>query len=516
MVKTEMKKIIAIGLICLVAFVSLAALSNNPTFSAIQNQNSQVRVQLTHQAQRIYQATFFNQTNSQYLDIEGNDTLSLIANGTTQDYLGLYSFTCEVNGTHPIDWTITETGNATVEVIENRTDHHKVVELYSEAGTYYAVMKNTFADIGVNKVELWVYSNSNGDNIQIEILHGVTQVIYIEFDWGMSLVYTWSGGSFENLQAITTERWYHTRIDFSSTSDDYDVYIDGILKGVDRAYITTVDHLDTMQITGVGETYGNATAYIDAVDYGWADDYYVGRNNDTGGIHEADGSFISPILDLGAANNYFITHINLTYTTPDDSELAGAAQFSEDNVIWSGWLPFSGLPNVTVGFECGRYFQFYINMTASSDTFDTPELDSLLVQFEETVLNELPQLGTIQVAFDNETLEAMISVYVTDPDNDTMDIFLCLPLGDIIANQTTVINGTIVQFIVICEYDSAYEYYLNVTDSEDSTQSSLFGFSVKAPEVPTARTAGITDYLIVIFGLCLVVMIGTANIPKRK
>jgi hypothetical protein len=511
-----MKKLITIGLIALIFFVSFAALVNNPTFSAIQNQNSAMHVQLTHQAQHIYTVNCFNISNAQYLSTEGNDTLSLLANETTQDYLGLYSFTGEVNGTPPDDWTITVTGNATVEVVENRTDHHKVVELYSEAGTYYAVMKNTFADAGVNKVELWVYSDANGDNVQIELLHGTTQVIYIEFDWGMSLVYTWSGGSFENLQAITVERWYHTRIDFSSTSDDYDVYIDGILKGVDRGYITPVDHVDKIQITGVGEIYSNATAYIDAVDYGWAEDYYVGRNNDTGGIHEAEGSYVSPVLDLGAYNNYFIEYVNLSYIIPDDSDLAAYAQFSEDNVTWSGWLTLSGLPDVAIGFECGRYFQFYVNMSVSSDFFDTPALYSLLVQFEETVLNELPQLGDFAVSFDNETLEATIAVYVTDPDNDTMNVTFCLPLGTILQTFLDVGNGTVIVCdVLVCEYDSTYSYYFNVSDSEDSVQSSLFSFQTEAePEEPEPATDFVPLYYV--FGILIFGLIVLGLVPSER
>jgi len=71
----------------------------------------------------------------------------------------------------------------------------------------------------------------------------------------------------------------------------------------------------------------------------------------------------------------------------------------------------------------------------------------------------------------------------------------------------------------VCEYDSAYEYYFNVTDGEDSVQSSLFNFQTGAEPVTPPETphpATLPDYLVVIFGLCLVLMIGAANIPKRK
>ncbi|MHA1269900.1 MAG: hypothetical protein ACTSPY_08970 [Candidatus Helarchaeota archaeon] len=45
------------------------------------------------------------------------------------DYLGAYSFTDDIVGTHPINWTITEDGISNIQVIESYNLHSKVVQI---------------------------------------------------------------------------------------------------------------------------------------------------------------------------------------------------------------------------------------------------------------------------------------------------------------------------------------------------------------------------------------------------
>jgi hypothetical protein len=136
------------------------------------------------------------------------------------------------------------------------------------------------------------------------------------------------------------------------------------------------------------------------------------------------------------------------------------------------------------------------------------------LNWSETIPNELPSLGGISVTFDNETLTATISCLVTDPDNDTLDIFLCLPLGDILMNQTNLINGTLVEFNVTCEYDTTYSFYLNITDNEDNVQSSLFDFTISgAPTSPDEPA--IVDFRVILVSFSCIAILGLLALGKR-
>jgi hypothetical protein len=406
-------------------------------------------------------------------------------NCTTGDYKGLYSFIDDANGAEPAGWVVSETGDAVLEVVENITTHHKVVQMYSEFNEPCS-MKNAFGqDIINGTVELWIRGLLNADNTEIELLHGTSQGIYLWFDWGSGKAESYTT-EFVFLQNIVENQWYHVCIDFCSADigATYDVYIDGVLKGDDVAYMSDRGHLDTFRLSNVGNVHTTGTSFIDAVDYNWTDGYYLNRNMETYAVgYLPTGSYVSPVLDLGCDSFYF--HNVTTYCNiPSDSDLDLHASFSEDNVTWSGFMsiPLNWSAEMASTY---RYAQLYFNFTASTDFLETSEVLGLAIFYTETMLNELPQLGDILVTFDNETLQATISCLITDPDNDTMDIFICLSLGDIIANQTTLANGTIVSFVYQCEYSSSYQFYLNVTDSEDSVQSSLFGWSTGAePEEP--------------------------------
>jgi len=220
--------------------------------------------------------------------------------------------------------------------------------------------------------------------------------------------------------------------------------------------------------------------------------------------------------NISPANNSLALNLNvpINCTILDtDLDLLNVSLYINDTLV-------NGASDCVNGtFFCylflGNYnttYTFYFNVTDGENI----TLSDLYLFSTEEMPNELPQIGDVSVSFDNETLEATISVLVTDPDNDTLSVFLCLPLGTIVANQTSIINGTIIEFVVLCEYDSAYEYYINVTDSEDSVQSSLFGFTTGAePEEPPEESANFTSLLIAFTfsAICLLII---AKMPSKK
>ena len=464
-------------------------------------------MKLTHQATHIYQMTSFDVPTAQYFSTEGNDSITLAKSGF---YNANYSFTNDANGGNPAGWTIIENTGTHVDVIAEKFGHTKVAELWDNHAGNYASMQNTFTTQNVGTIEFW-WAKHDGTNSTNNF------VIKVQDDTDAILNWYYTEGDLvtSDVEGTTlianpqNDTWYHIRIDFNCTSDKYTVYIN-------QAFIVTMNFDNLVDAVtkarfytqSLGTNY-NFYAWIDAVDYSWASGYSLYRSYDE--YYTTSGSYVSPVLDLGVANNYYYNTLTCYVETPGDSDIDLETSVSLDNISWTG---FSPTPlNCTFNFEMARYVRFFLNLTASSDLLETPMFRELNLSWTETILNEMPQLGTISVAFDNDTMQANITCMVTDPDNDTMDVYLCLLLGTLVANQTSVLNGTIMSFVLTCEYDSAYEYYINVTDSEDSVQSSVFGFTTGAEPEALISTSTMTLLgVAVILGICAAIFV---CIPRK-
>jgi hypothetical protein len=453
----------------------------------------------------------FNITNATFITSEGNNSVALW-NGL---YRALYSFEGDAEDSEPAGWTVTCMSHANLSVRNQATYHRNVVRLWAYQSDT-AKMKNDWGQDRENgTVELWIRGTPDNDNTEIELMDGNNQGTYLWFDWGTGKLEAYTD-TFVTLASIVTNAWYHLRINFTITTwvKNFDVFLNKSQVGTDVAFMVNRTHLDSIRITETGVYHGNSISYIDAVDYSWADGYSLNRNwNST---YFDAGAWISPIYDLGAVG---ITYDTLTTIAdiPADSGLALYAQVSADGEDWGmGW--FSVPLNHSFGSPGLQYFQGMLNFTVSSDFLETPSLLCFELSYNATILNEYPQLGTIDVTFDNETLEATISCLITDPDADNCTITLCLPLGDIEQTVNDVINGTTIEFLVNCTYSTNYSYFLNVTDSEDAVQSSLFGWSTGAePEEPPVTPiiyADLYDYTTV--GIVLVMSFVFLSVLSTK
>jgi hypothetical protein len=264
-------------------------------------------------------------------------------------------------------------------------------------------------------------------------------------------------------------------------------------------------YINAMIVDTIGP--GNYSFYVDEFHFATID-----VDNQT--LYDSEGSYVSLIEDLGLANNYFYDTLTCSANTPGDSLLTLKVRLSTDNVTWGSYYSFPF--NVSIKTEVGmRYLQFLLNFTASSDSLESPEFFLLELNWTETIANEYPQIGDIGITFDNNTMTATISTLITDPDNDTLTVFLCLLLGDILMNQTGIINGTIVEFNVTCEYETAYEYYLNVTDSEDSVQSSTFEFVTGPEPEPEEEPQALIDFRVILVSFSCIAVLGLLALGKR-
>lgn len=516
-----MKKLITIGLICLVFFVSLAALSNNPQFSMIQNQGGAVQVKLTHQATHVFQITHFNILAAQYSDTEGNATL-ILSSESPYDFLGNYSFTDDTIGGNPADWTSIEGAGYGINVIESLNDHAMVVNHSDATGGGNGGMYQDFAAAHTSGiVEFWARQDADDARFNFRLFRAdLAEVIYVLFDTDGNINYLGTGMSNNTICEYAADTWYHFSIDYNTTG--FQVEINGVLYGAGRTFsFPNAMSGGLTRFTFCNHFYGGPwNGYIDAIDYSWAPGYYFNRNNDTTPTYTTEGSYLSPALDLGEYNNYFVTYINLSYSLPDDSDIAGAAQFSEDNITWSGWLPFSGFPNVTVGFECGRYLQFYINLTAATDLLDTPELYSLLVELEETVLNEVPAFADISPANNSVGLNPDMPINCTILDADADLLNISLYVNDTLINSASNCdNGSLYYYLFHGNYSTTYAFYFELTDGENTTTSDLYLCTTgdePEEEEPTIQTATVDDLFIAIGAVGFVLLTAAANIRKRR
>jgi hypothetical protein len=524
MVKKHMKKIITIGLICLVCFVSLAALSNNPTFSAVQNQNSAVHINLTHQAEHIFGMDFFNVSNPQYLATTGNATLTLLDGREAGNYTALYSFKLDANETSPPGgWS----GDAMV--VNSKDGHNKTCFVPNQMYQYFANQVN-----GTIELWLWIPDYQGSAEHTLTLLAddsdaGENKSVAIQFRYGGNPPETWDGiwvwnytvlGGCNTFMAdLIHESWFHIQIDFDCHQyvSNYNVTYNGTQFGPYLyEYGYEAIHTSWLKIDAVGAQ----VSYIDAIDYSWASGYYENRNLYLDGDYAYEGSYVSSIIDLGEYNNYYLEYINLSYDTPSDSEIAVQAQFSVDNEMWSGWLPLIGLPNVTGGVEIGRYSQFMINLTASSDTFDTPELYDLLVQFEETVLNEYPSFADIAPANNSIGLgpDVPINCTILDADADLLNISLYVN-DTLINSASNCDNGSLYYYLFHGNYSTTYTFYFELTDGENTTISDLYLFTTgdePEEEEPAIHAATVDDLFIAIGAVGFVLLTAAANIRKRR
>jgi len=203
-------------------------------------------------------------------------------------YPGTFGFENDLNGAIPSGWDATLcTGGCTALVVTEHDGHNNVVRLNDNTGGGKAVVRDNFASGKQNgTVEFWIHSeNSVKDNslyfngIGGPVAYGIYLGQHVYWD-----------GSWHNIEAASSNQWYHIRIDFECTTglyeglDQYDwhIYIDGVKKsGAGYNMGSSPTELnDILANTGQAET--GVTYYLDAFGYSWDPNYEVGDNLNEG------------------------------------------------------------------------------------------------------------------------------------------------------------------------------------------------------------------------------------------
>jgi hypothetical protein len=198
------------------------------------------------------------------------------------------------------------------------------------------------------------------------------------------------------------------------------------------------------------------------------------------------GSYVSPILDLGEANNWFYNAVTFAIDTPSDSTIDLYAYLEG-----LGWSPIA--TNQSIGYEFGRYIQIQVNFTSSSDFCETPSFYWLQLNWTETVPNNAPYIDYVQPANNTNNLDLNVNIYccIYDADNDLLNVSFYIndTLTDKLVNWNATYNANFFQYSFGAEYSSSYVFYWIVNDSEDCVNSGLYFFSTLTPPEVTGMLA---------------------------
>ncbi len=206
-------------------------------------------------------------------------------------YPATYGFENDQIGADPYGWTVSESASTSCNVIATKDNHKNVVEFWDNSNSGQALMENYFTAKTTGEVEFWISgqlgSVTTTNEVGIQLRNAAENyLVDIRFVWGPSYLYAAgaNGGSWETLQSIVENHWYHLRIIFDSSISQYDVYIDGVLRGSNLNYKggSSGDVESIVISTHSTQCENNMYMWVDAIGYSWDPDYSIGNNRKEG------------------------------------------------------------------------------------------------------------------------------------------------------------------------------------------------------------------------------------------
>ncbi len=219
-----------------------------------------------------------------------NHTLSwtLFQHFEKYNFLAEYSFKDDDSGTNPSGWAVSEGSNTYIDVIPEKDGRDKVVEIWDNSASGYCWMKNTFSSKVSGNVEFWVSGKAGTKGVVYIILASSTDSrgAFLEINWNHQTLGYYDGNNNHHTiiasPGFTEQTWHHIRINFDCTTDKFNVWIDGNQEGTNLPFVKKLDSMKLLWVcTASAGTQGDASTYIDAIDYSWAPGYYLNRNLDS-------------------------------------------------------------------------------------------------------------------------------------------------------------------------------------------------------------------------------------------
>ena len=198
-------------------------------------------------------------------------------NNFTEIYNASYSFTNDVDYEPPNNWISDQSGGS-IRVFDNLDGHSKVLELNDTSNTDIVMAYNVFSAQTSGTIEFFFQTPDYDDNWIISFGDGITAG-----DRGMQL-YTdgstyvkYYDGSAHNIKVLSSDQWWHFKIEFDVTTDTFNLFINGRLAVEDGGFrnaLTEVTHL----VFETNPSVINYKIYLDAIGFSWWDNYTIGEN----------------------------------------------------------------------------------------------------------------------------------------------------------------------------------------------------------------------------------------------
>ena len=212
--------------------------------------------------------------------IEG-DYMSFDSSQYSGEYYGTYSFENDENGNTPSGWVRQCYEGYKTEVISEFQGHKKVLRCYDPFEDQYRLFRYFSEGHSSGTIEFWMATSSTSKSNGVWLTCNQGGLLAVYMDDGYLRYYDKSG--WHNLITISANAWYHIRIDFEQTGNNYTglgeetfrLVIDGSEYGpynCANSYDTT--YLKLISGTADYPYYG----YYDAFGFSWDADYNVGDN----------------------------------------------------------------------------------------------------------------------------------------------------------------------------------------------------------------------------------------------
>jgi hypothetical protein len=197
-------------------------------------------------------------------------------------YPATYGFENDNVGSFPTGWIDNSAGASNI-TVASEIGGHKNVAFFDDNDGNHAEMQNAFTSAQMSGTyEYWIrYATTL--TVYYYLRDGSNNILsYCQNTADMWRYYS-GVTSFDTPSVINTDVWYHHRVDFNSTSDTYDWYIDGVKIADGASYFTPDDGSGAVLleiITHDAEV--GAEVYFDAKGYSWDPNYNIGDNLNEG------------------------------------------------------------------------------------------------------------------------------------------------------------------------------------------------------------------------------------------
>ena len=193
-------------------------------------------------------------------------------------YPATYGFENDEDGTIPQDFLYgMSSGN--LQVVSEIGGHRKIVQLVDTVTNGYPYLIQMFTSQTTGIVEFYVRKESGSTQAGVELRSEGTIATGIRIDYGDNGKFeVYQGASYLEIAAgdYSDQTWFHIKIDFDTSTDTADFYINGALKASNIAFKENVVSVDRIYF---GPNYAyTGSFYIDALGYSWDPNYEIGNN----------------------------------------------------------------------------------------------------------------------------------------------------------------------------------------------------------------------------------------------